>query len=96
MPFRSKKLLASAEGQPCAYCGSIGTTVSAHSNSVALGKGMGIKCPDFYCAFLCVTCHSNYDGRSGHLSRAEKYEMWTTAYLRTVGQWFTQGFVKVA
>lgn len=95
MSFRSKKLLNSAEGQACTVCGSVGTTVSAHANSVALGKGTGIKCPDFYTCHLCVTCHSLYDGRAGKLTKQEKEEMWTIAFLRTVKRWFDQGFVEV-
>lgn len=50
MSFRSKKLLDSARDQPCVLCGSKGTTVAAHANSVALGKGVGIKAPDYYTA----------------------------------------------
>ena len=93
--FRSKKLLDSARDQPCSLCGSKGTTVAAHANSVALGKGTGIKCPDFYIAYLCAPCHNIYDGRNGILTKEEKHEMWVTAYLRTVARWFNEGIVKV-
>lgn len=95
MSYRSKKLLDSAEGQSCTICGSVGTTVSAHANSVALGKGTGIKAPDFYVAHLCQVCHDSYDGRRGKLTKQEKEELWTTAFLRTVKRWFDQGIVKV-
>lgn len=95
MAYRNKKLLASAEGQACTICGSVGTTVSAHANSVALGKGVGIKVPDFYVAHLCQVCHDLYDGRRGNLTKAEKDEMWIAAYLRTVARWFNQGLVDV-
>lgn len=93
--FRSKALLDSAEGKPCDCCGSTGTTVSAHANSVALGKGAGIKVPDFYTARLCDVCHALYDGRLGKLTKAEKAELWMTAYLRTVAAWFKEGIVCV-
>lgn len=95
MSFRSKKLLDAAKGAPCMICGSVYTTVAAHANSVALGKGTGIKVPDYYVAYLCQTCHDLYDGRRGALTKDEKEEMWVTAYLRTVKYWFEQGIVEV-
>lgn len=95
MSYRSPKLLKSAQGQACQYCESRGTTVSCHANRVALGKGTGIKAPDFYVAWLCQDCHSLYDGRTGRLTKAECDELWTRAYLRTVREWFEQGIVVV-
>lgn len=95
MSFRSKTLLAAARDQPCVLCGSVGTTISAHANSVALGKGTGIKAPDYYVAWLCRACHDEIDGRTGRLTKQERYDLWTTAYLRTVAQWFEQGIVRV-
>lgn len=94
MTYRNKKLLDSAEGQPCASCGAMGTTVAAHVNSVALGKGVGIKAPDFYTAHLCQVCHDRYDGRRGRLTKEEKEAMWMTAFVRTVKRWFEHGVVK--
>lgn len=93
--FRSPKLLASAEGQPCGNCGMTGTTVSAHANSVALGKGTGIKCPDMYVADLCNVCHALVDGRLGRLTKEEKWELWLRAYFKTVARWFNSGLVRV-
>lgn len=94
--FRSKKLLDSAKDQPCCWCGaSDGSTVACHVNSVALGKGTGIKAPDYYVAYLCHDCHGRCDGRAGTLTKDEKAEMWTWAYLRTVARWFEEGIVKV-
>lgn len=95
MTFRSPKLLRSAEGQPCANCGDVGTTVAAHANRVSLGKGVGIKCSDAYCADLCVTCHALVDGRLGKLTKEEKWELWINAYLKTVKRWFESGTVVV-
>lgn len=94
--FRSKKLLDSAKGTACMWCGEVGTTVSAHANSVALGKGTGIKVPDYYTARLCDVCHALYDGRLGKLTKEAKEEMWTKAYLRTVARWFLEGVIVVA
>jgi len=42
------------------------TTVLCHSNSLADGKGMGLKAPDTAAAFGCSACHAVLDG---HLSR---------------------------
>lgn len=94
--FRSKKLLDSAEGKACMNCGEVGDTVSAHANSVSLGKGTGIKVPDYYTARLCHICHALYDGRLGSMTKQAKEDLWTRAYLRTVAQWFKEGVVKVA
>jgi hypothetical protein len=94
MRFRSKKLTDSAENQPCVLCGNTGTTVSAHANSVALGKGTGIKAPDYYTAWLCHKCHYDIDD-SNKFSRKEKEEMWLRAYVRTVARWFELGIVRV-
>ena len=93
--FRSKKLLDAARGEPCVLCGDIGTTVSCHANSVALGKGTGIKVPDYYVAWLCDFHHGMVDGRYGRLTKEEKFDLWVKAYLLTVGRWFTRGTVKV-
>lgn len=93
--YRNKKLLDSAEGQPCVICGSVGTTVAAHANSVALGKGTGIKCPDLYTAHVCRVHHDMIDGRrmlEGPYS--SPFEMWMWAYLKTVKRWFESGIVK--
>lgn len=94
--FRSKKLLDSAAGRSCVICGSLGTTVAAHANSVALGKGTGIKAPDFFAVHLCTVCHSLYDGRIGKLTKREKEDLWHTAFVRTVARWFNEDIVTVA
>lgn len=95
MTFRSPKLLRSAEGQACVLCGSVGTTIAAHANSVALGKGTGIKAPDYYAVHLCQGCHDLYDGRQGKLTKQQKEEMWTLAFIRTIARLFNQGIVGV-
>lgn len=96
MHFRSKKLLQAADGQSCVCCGVVGTTVACHANSVALGKGTGIKCPDFYTVHLCVRCHNLYDGREGRLTKEEKEALFTRAFYLTIARLFTQGVVVVA
>lgn len=95
-PFRSRTLLESAKDLPCLVCGDAsGTTVSAHVNSVALGKGIGIKAPDYYTAHLCQDCHDLYDGRKGHLTKEERDALWFRAFVGTVARWFNLGFVVV-
>jgi len=94
--YRNKKLLASAEGQACVICESIGTTVAAHANSVALGKGTGIKAPDYYTVHVCQIHHDMIDGRRKvELPYRDAFELWTWAYLKTVARWFNQGIVGV-
>ena len=95
MSFRSSRLLKAAKDQPCVLCHAIGTTVACHLRSVEFGSGTGIKCPDYYTAWLCQSCHNIVDGRTGQLSREKKNEMWIRAYLRTVAQWFEQELVIV-
>lgn len=96
-PYRSRALLDSADGQPCANprCRMTGTTVASHANRVSLGKGTGIKVPDYYTAHLCDVCHALVDGRLGRLTKEEKWELWCDAYLVTVARWFMQGIVHV-
>jgi len=92
--YRNKRLLQAAEGRPCVICGSVGTTVAAHANSVALGKGTGIKCPDYYVAYLCVRHHDMADGRRQvELPYSSPFDLWTWAYLKTVAIWFKEGLL---
>lgn len=93
LSYRNTTLLASARDSACGACGSTGTTVAAHLNSVAHGQGTGIKCPDYYHARLCLHCHALYDGRAGRLTKVEKYELWMRAYLKTVAAWFEEGVI---
>lgn len=54
-----------------------GTVVAAHyqgAQSGRLGKGMGIKPPDYFVADLCRRCHDQTDRRDGSCTR-DKLEM---------------------
>jgi hypothetical protein len=95
MSFRSPKLLKAAKDQPCVLCHTSGWTVSAHCRSVEFGSGTGIKCPDYFTAWLCHSCHDVMDGRRSKLMHHERQDMWMRAYMRTVQQWFEQGIVVV-
>lgn len=81
---RSKKLLEAAREISCQWCGADdGTVVAAHSNSLAHGKGRGIKADDNMIASLCYFCHAECD--SGKMmTKGERQGMWRTAHERTV------------
>ena len=77
--YRNRKLLDLARVAPkCFGCNrdNDGTVVAAHSNSQAMGKGMGIKAADLP-AYLCHTCHANIDSPS---NRGEAEAMWFKAH----------------
>lgn len=65
MTFRSKKYLASAQGEACVNCGAKdGTVVAAHYQGIRaylLGKGKAQKPSDLMVAFLCARCHKDAD-----------------------------------
>jgi hypothetical protein len=71
--IRSRKVLDSARGQPCSarfpgICnGNPETTVWAHLNGAAFGKGMAQKAHDVLGFHSCSSCHSYYD--VGHGTR---------------------------
>lgn len=74
--IRSKKILRHARGQPCllALPGCTcepETTVFAHLNGGAFGKGMGQKASDIAGMFAGFECHSRYDQRTTGLTEAE-------------------------
>ena len=72
-PIRSEKVLRSAKGQPCSVrfpgiCnGDPATTVWAHLNGAAFGKGAMIKAHDILGFHACYACHNYYD--VGHGTR---------------------------
>lgn len=51
------QLLGVCNGDPA-------TVVLCHSNSLADGKGMGLKAPDTAACFGCSSCHDVLDGRA--------------------------------
>ena len=62
MVYRNPKLLNLANGAPCQLCNTQDdTVVAAHSNSLADGKGKGIKAHDYRIASLCYKCHQEID-----------------------------------
>ena len=98
--FRSKKLTDSARDQACQNCGSMGTTVSAHSNWMAHGKGKSIKAEDCFIAWLCKDCHFWCDFGTGNditdlWDDGEKKGMWQAAHDKTLHELFKQGKIVV-
>jgi len=89
--YRNPKLLKMAKDSPCALCGSYGTTVSAHSNLLEHGKGMGRKADDAYIAFLCHKCHSNID--QGKESYEDKKDKWYLAMSKTYHYLLSHGYL---
>lgn len=61
------------------------TTVLAHSNSLAHGKGMARKAADFHSCFLGFDCHAFLD--QGAASAEEKAAFFAAAHERTVARW---------
>jgi cytochrome c553 len=60
-----------------------GTVVAAHSNSLADGKGKGLKASDAAVAALCFRCHSELDqGKSWN--KQERRDKWLDAHLKTM------------
>lgn len=55
------------------------TVVPAHSNSLARGKGMGLKAPDIYTLPACHCCHMAID-QSKDLDKEARRELWERAY----------------
>lgn len=43
------------------------TTVWAHCNGSAAGKGIGMKSPSLLGAYACSSCHDEYDRRTSKL-----------------------------
>lgn len=80
MNHRSTALRESARYAPCALCGAEdGTVVWAHPNSVASGKGFGIKAHDALGAYLCFHCHTTVD-QSGKANKAQRQRMMHEAH----------------
>jgi len=91
--IRSEKLLKLAKGQRCVMCmADDDTIVAAHSNLQEHGKGMGLKAHDCMAAWLCYSCHQDYD--TGFLmSKEEKREYILTAICRTHVEMWRQGLL---
>lgn len=96
-PGHDKAMLTACRGEWCylripGVCiGGTETTVPAHSNESAHGKGMGLKAADVYTVPACFACHSEID-QGNKFSREEKFIFWRHAY----AAWVTERKKKLA
>jgi hypothetical protein len=94
------KLTEAARGQSCVRCGrNDGTIVAAHINgplAFKLGRGMGQKPDDVFCADLCHTCHDVLDGRSfaERLDPEDHTAEWMELVLLTIQRRRREGVLK--
>lgn len=102
--IRSTKVLRSAKGQSCSIrvpgiCNSNPeTTVWAHLNGHAFGKGMAIKAHDILGFHACSDCHAYYDtghGRRQIVSTLELLELVMSAVCETYVRLVRAGIVVV-
>ena len=80
-PIRSQKYLNGAKDQPCTFCGptcnaDAATTVPAHMNGAAFGKGMGQKAHDIAVLDACFACHAYIDVGHGTKPLISDAEFW--------------------
>lgn len=72
------------------------TTVWAHANGSAAGKGMGIKAPDVLGTYACMDCHDAYDRRKPlphFVSRDEVKMAFWEGHARSVVMLIEKGLV---
>ena len=91
--YRDDNLLKLAKGEKCLLqvsdqcLGEEGsTTVAAHSNLMAHGKGKGLKAEDCFTVWACHKCHTIFD-QGGSFSREEKNDLFYEALLRQIEEW---------
>ncbi len=97
------KITASARGQECqvrypGICnGNPETTVWAHANGYAAGKGKGLKGADILGAYCCSACHDAYDGRTrAKYHPVELERMFWEGHARSVVMLLKAGLIKEA
>lgn len=102
MIWKSRELLDSAAGKPCANCGRRdGTTVAAHSNDLRHGRGAYFKTADILTARLCAPCHDFVDGRRNDEptglwgpTREDRREVWRRGFEATVVALALEGWIR--
>lgn len=103
MTYRNRRLLDLCHGQPCQLqlLGCTGGTspdapsVPAHANWLEFGRGFSHKAPDIYCVPCCPSCHHEIDAGT-HMTRDEKRDAWTQAWVKWQLIMWQQGMVRVA
>lgn len=79
--------------------GNTETTVLAHANGSAAGKGMGMKAPDYLAAYACSSCHALYDRgmkRPAHMTLEEVRLGFADGVFRTQRMLEEKGLLKAA
>ena len=102
-PIRSSKYLRGSKGSPCTFMGPTcngnpETTVFAHLNGAAFGKGKGQKAHDIAGLDACFECHSYIDvghGTKPLMSDAEFYWHQLRGVVLTMLQRVRQGILTV-
>lgn len=85
---RNTRFRELAQGEDCTVmipgicCFDTDTTVLAHTNSLAGGKGMGYKADDHTGVFACHTCHTWLDQGKNPAEKKEAY--FTQAQVRMI------------
>lgn len=98
------RIRKSAKGEHCQIrlpqiCnGNPETTVLAHANGSAAGKGMGMKAPDYLAAYSCSSCHDVVDRRRPvqMMTRDEVEVAFWEGVARTLRILEEKGLLKVA
>lgn len=90
-PQRNDHLLSMARGRPCLLrtrlCNfDANTTVAAHSNLLAHGKGRGRKADDCYTVWACARCHTWLDS-SYDADFSEKEAAFMSGLVAQVDEW---------
>lgn len=102
-PIRSTKYLRGAKGSPCTFTGptcsgDLETTVFAHLNGAAFGKGKGQKAHDIAGFDACHSCHAYVDighGTKPQMSDAEFNWHLLRAVVRTMVNRVRRGIIIV-
>lgn len=89
-PYRNRKHLINVAMLDCQVCGASTGCDAAHSNWAHHGKSMSRKADDQYTAAMCRSCHAELD-QGAHLTKAERQNMWTTAWIKTVRKLIKDG-----
>lgn len=90
-PQRNPHLLSMARGRPCLILSRLcnqdtSTTVAAHSNLLAHGKGRGRKADDCYSVWACARCHTWLDS-SYDADFSDKESAFQAALVAQVDEW---------
>ena len=93
------KITQSARGEECqirlpGVCnGDPATTVWAHANGSAAGKGIGMKSPDLLGAYACSSCHDEIDRRTRKMERDYVKLAFCEGHFRSLRKLIEKGLV---